>query len=92
MLQKLVGQKPQLVQKLTQECKAEKATSLSAAVGQADPANMTSSSFGLQTDSKTADQRRTLIQLSENFVNMPQIKNLVDGQDELLKELRMPNP
>ena len=32
------------------------------------------------------------MQLSDNFANMPQIKQLVDGNESLLKELRMPNP
>ena len=32
------------------------------------------------------------MQLSDNFASMPQIKQLVDGNESLLKELRMPNP
>ena len=32
------------------------------------------------------------MQLSDNFANMPQIRQLVDGNENLLKELRMPNP
>jgi len=32
------------------------------------------------------------MQLSDNFASMPAIKSLVDGKEELLKELRMPNP
>ena len=32
------------------------------------------------------------MQLSDNFASMPAIKQLVDGKDDLLKELRMPNP
>jgi len=33
-----------------------------------------------------------MIQLSDNFANLPKIKNLVDGNQDLLRELRMPNP
>lgn len=33
-----------------------------------------------------------MMQLSDNFANMPKIKKLVDNNDELLKEMRMPNP
>ena len=32
------------------------------------------------------------MQLQENFVNQPQIKALLTGNEEVLKELRMPNP
>ena len=32
------------------------------------------------------------MQPSDNFANMPQIRQLVDGNENLLKELRMPNP
>lgn len=32
------------------------------------------------------------MQLSDNFASMPAIKQLVDGKEDLLKELRMPNP
>lgn len=53
---------------------------------------MTSTSFGSRTDTKQLDAQRTMIQLSDNFSNMPQIKKLVDNNDELLKEMRMPNP
>ena len=57
---------------------------------------MTGSSFGVSmrpgSKSGSADAQRTMMQLSDNFANLPQIKSLVDGNSELLKELRMPNP
>ena len=56
-----------------------------------DPAYQTSTSFGSRPDTREVDAQRTLMQLSDNFANMPQIKNLVDNNTELLKEMRMPN-
>ena len=55
---------------------------------------MTASSFGAaRPDSKgSANYERTLIQLSDNFASLPQIKSLLDNKTEVLKELRMPNP
>lgn len=42
-------------------------------------------------DRAHVDRQRTLMQLSENFASMPQIKQLVDDREDLLKDLRMPN-
>lgn len=54
---------------------------------------MTSTSFGGRPDSKGGpDYQRTMMQLNDNFANLPQIKQLLDNQTEVLKELRMPNP
>ena len=57
---------------------------------------MTAGSFGglRSEESKTAsaDAQRTLMQLSDNFASMPQIRQLVEGKEELLKEIRLPNP
>ena len=54
---------------------------------------MTASSFGMtQGDRAQADQQRTLMQLSDNFASLPAVRQLIDGRDDLLKELRMPNP
>lgn len=54
---------------------------------------MTSQSFGISAEDRAeADRARTVVQLSDNFASMPSIKQLVDGKDELLKELRLPNP
>ena len=49
MLQKLVNQKPQMVQKLTVESKREAANSKQAE----DTATMTSSSFGMKEEGKS---------------------------------------
>ena len=90
---KLVNQKPQLVQKLTNESKQEKASKQNADRADNDPANMTSTSFGNRPDSKQGPEvQRTMMQLSDNFASMPQIKQLLDNQTDVLKELRMPNP
>lgn len=54
---------------------------------------MTASSFGMtQEDRAQADQQRTLMQLSDNFASLPAVRQLIDGKEDLLKELRMPNP
>ena len=54
---------------------------------------MTSTSFGNRPDSKGGpDYQRTMMQLSDNFASLPQIKQLLDNQTDVLKELRMPNP
>ena len=40
----------------------------------------------------SADATRQISKLSDNFANMPKIISLLDGQNELLKEIRLPNP
>lgn len=83
MLKKLVNQKSQLVQKLTLESKREAASKQK---DQSQP-----SGVNAVEERKQADQQRALTQLSDNITTMPQMLQLVNGQDELLKELRVPN-
>ena len=81
------------MQKLTNECKLEAANKKEAESTE-KAGGATSSSLGAAESKKTQedDASRALSKLSDNFASMPQIISLIDGKNELLKEIRLPNP
>lgn len=72
LLTKLVDQKPQLVQKITNECKLEAANKKQAESTE-KAGGATSSSLGAAESKKTQedDASRALSKLSDNFASMP---------------------
>ena len=94
LIPKLIDQKPALQQKLIKEAKVEASQAKpDSAIGY-NNANQTSAPIGLQKPKEDENmlQRKTTMQLKEGFLEMAPIKELLAGNEDLITQLKLPNP
>ena len=101
VLNSLEGQKPALMQKIANEAKQSQTQQDGdkQSVGFAGNPNMTSTSFGTSkanVDGKDQAENmlvaKTMMQLKDDIFSLPSLRALLGGSDELIAQLKMPNP